>query len=351
MKIVFLYTISKDAYDYLKENIPEDIEIIARIKEEYSGKPPNQDSEIIAATKDAEILLGPYVTEEILEQALPKNGGKLKLIIVPWTGIDRLNFDLLRKYPVVVANSHGNARTVAEHAIALLLTAAKNIIHHDRLLRKGDWSSRFKRMPSVSITGMTVGLLGFGAIGTECAKLLKGFDVKIIGCRRTLEKSTEEQKKLAEKIYSITELKTFLNDVDVVIDSLPLTQDTKDILNKREFDWMKDGVILVNVGRGQTVNEEAIYNAVKEGKVFAAGLDPQWKYPPRGKTGERDLTEKNYPSNFPIHEFDQVVLSPHRAADLAEGYERKHWFDVIENILRIYKDEKPINIVNLDLSY
>jgi len=351
MRIVFLYTISKDAFNYLKESIPEDIEIIARIREKYTGKPPNQDPEIIAATKNAEILMGPYVTEEILEQALPKNGGKLKLIFVPWTGIDRLNFDLLRKYPVTVANSHGNARTVAEHAIALLLTASKNIIHHDRLLRKGDWSSRFKHMPSVSITGKTVGLLGYGAIGTECAKLLKGFDVKIIGCRRTPEKSTDEQKKLAEKVYSITELKTFLNEVDVVINSLPLTHDTTDILNKKEFEWMKNGVILVNVGRGPTINEEAIYNAVKEGKVFAAGLDPQWKYPPRGSIGERDPTEKNYPSNFPIHEFDQVVLSPHRAADLAEGYERKHWFDVVENIIRIYKDEKPTNIVDLDLSY
>ncbi len=351
MRIVFLYTISKDAYDYLKENIPEDIEIIARIKEEYSGKQPNQDVEIIAATKEAEILMGPYVTEEILEQASPKNGGKLKLIIIPWTGIDRLNFTLLRKYPVVVANSHGNARTVAEHAIALLLTATKNIIHHDKLLRKGDWGSRFKHMPSVNIFGKTVGLLGYGAIGIECAKILRGFDVEIIGCRRTIEKSTEEQKKLAEKIYSINELEVFLNESDIVINSLPLTQDTRDILSKREFEWMKDGVIIVNVGRGATINEEAIYNAVKEGKVFAAGLDPQWKYPPRDKTGERDHTEKNYPSNFPIHEFDQVVLSPHRAADLTEGYERKHWFDVVENILRIYKGEKPTNIVDLNLSY
>lgn len=351
MKIVFLYPISQDAYNYLLESIPKDIEIVARIREEYSGGPPNQDPEIIAASKDAEILLGPYVTEEILEQALPENGGKLKLIFIPWTGIDRLNFELLRKYPVTVANSHGNARTVAEHAIALLLTAAKNIIHHDRLMRKGDWSSRFKSMPSINITGKTVGLLGLGAIGTECAKLLKGFEVKIIGCRRSPEKTTNEQKELVVKVYSIDELETFLKKSDIVINSLPLTEETTNILDEKQFAWMKDGVIIVNVGRGKTIAQEAIYNAVKSGKVFAAGLDPQWNYPPRGNSGERDTKKEHYPSDFPIHEFDQVVLSPHRAADLAEGYERKHWFDVVENIIRIYKNEQPTNVVDLNLSY
>ncbi len=356
MKIVFLYPITQDALDYLKEELPEDITVVTRIRGETGHRPLNEDPEIIKETKDADILMGPYVTEEILSQAVPEAGGKLKLIFIPWTGVDRLNFDLLKKYSVPIANSHGNARTVAEHTIALILTAARNIIHHDRLMRDGDWSSRFVKMPGVNITGKTVGLLGYGAIATECAKLLKGFDLKFIGCRRNPKKSTEEQKQIASKIYSIDELEQFLKESDIIINSLPLTKDTKDILSTKEFEQMKDGVIIVNVGRGHTIDEKAFYDAVKNGKVFAAGIDPQWVYPqrtsvPRRTDGGSDTVEKVFPSNYPIHEFDNVVLSPHRAAHIIKGYERSHWHDVIENILRIYHGKKPINVIDSEKGY
>ncbi|MFX1251656.1 MAG: 2-hydroxyacid dehydrogenase [Promethearchaeota archaeon] len=350
MRIVFLYPISQDALNYLREELPHEIEIIARIRDEQSlDVPPNQDPEIIAAAKRAEILMGPFITEEILSQAIPKAGGKLKLIFIPWTGVNRLDFDLLKKYSVQVANSHGNARTVAEFALALLLTASKSIIHHDRLLREGDWSSRFSDRPSINLQGRIVGLLGLGAIGTECAKLLLGFDVKLIGCRRDPSKLTQEQKQMVQKVFSTHELKEFLKESDIIINSLPLTKETEGMLGEEEFKQMKDGVVLVNVGRGATIDEKAFYEAVKSGKVFAAGIDPQWLYPPR--RGEREPDEKYFPSNYPIHEFDNVVLSPHRAADLVEGYERAHWKDVIENILRIYHGKNPINLVDLEKGY
>jgi phosphoglycerate dehydrogenase-like enzyme len=356
MKIVFLYPVTQDALNFMKEELPKDIKIIARIRGETFHTPLNEDPEIINETKDTDILMGPYITDDILSQAIPKNGGKLKLVIIPWTGVDRLNFDLVKKYSVVVANSHGNARTVAEHAIALLLTASKNIIHHDRLMREGDWSSRFVKMPSIKLQGKTVGLFGYGAIGIECAILLKSFGVKFIGCRRNPAKSTEKQKELAEKIYSKDELEQFLQESDIIINSLPLTRDTRDILGEKEFAKMKDGVIIINVGRGHTINEKAFYDALKSGKVFAAGIDPQWNYPsrtavPRRDDGGADSIEKTYPSEYPIHEFDNVVLSPHRAAHIAVGYERGHWDDVIENIKRIYEGKEPINVVDIEEEY
>ncbi|NHJ33275.1 MAG: hypothetical protein FK732_10450 [Asgard group archaeon] len=356
MKIVFLYPVTQDALDFMKESLPENVKIVARIRGETSPIPINEDPEIIKETKEAEILMGPYITDEIISQAIPKAGGKLKLVIIPWTGVDRLDFELVKKYSITVANSHGNARTVAEHAIALLLTASKNIIHHDRLMRIGDWSSRFMKMPSIKLQGKTVGLLGYGAIGMECAILLRNFDVKYIGCRRNPQKSTEEQKQLAEKIYSIEKLKQFLQESDIIINSLPLTKDTRDILGEKEFSQMKDGVIIVNVGRGHTINEKAFYDALKSGKVFAAGLDPMWNYPrrtsiPRRNDGEVTSIEETYPSEYPIHEFDNVVLSPHRAAHITVGYERGHWDDVIENIKRIYDGKEPINVVDIENEY
>jgi len=356
MKIVFLYPITQDTLNFMKEEMPEEIKIVTRIRGETGHKPLTEDSELIKETKDADILMGPYITDEILSQAVPEAGGKLKLVIIPWTGVDRLDFKLVKKYSLVVANSHGNARTVAEHAIALLLTASKNIIHHDRLMRVGDWSSRFVKMPSIKLQGKTVGLLGYGAIGMECAILLKNFDVKFIGCRRNPAKSTKEQKQLAEEIYSTDDLEKFLKESDIIINSLPLTKDTRDILGEKEFAQMKDGVIIVNVGRGHTIHEKAFYDALKSGKVFAAGIDPQWNYPrrtavPRRSDGGADSEEETYPSEYPIHEYDNVVLSPHRAAHITMSYERGHWQDVIENILRIYEGKEPINVVDTDKEY
>ncbi|TFG00449.1 MAG: hypothetical protein EU542_08065, partial [Promethearchaeota archaeon] len=187
----------------------------------------------------------------------------------------------------------------------------------------------------------------------EIAKLLQGFEVKIIACRRDPSKTTNTQKELVNKVLSQNALEYFLKQIDILISSLPLTDATKGFLSQKEFDLMKDGIVIVNVGRGNTIDEEAFYQAIKNKKIYAAGLDPQWNYPSRSSNGnEKEKNQKrDYPSNYPIHEFDNVVLSPHRAADLKQGYARAHWEDVIENIMRIYKGEEPLNLIDLEKGY
>ena len=349
MKIVYTYPTSNEVA-FLKEKLPKDVEIISWIRGEKHDYPsPSEDPEIIKAAHSADILMGPYVTEEMVAKAIPRAGGNLKLVLIPWTGVDRVNFDLLRKYNVPLANSHANSFTIAEFALTLLLAASKHLIHYDSHLRKGDWSSRFSDKPSILVKGKTVGLLGYGAIGLDCARLLQPFKVKIIACRSDPTKSTKEEKELADKIYSSNELKEFLQESDIIINSLPLTESTEGILGKEQFKQMKGGVVLINVGRGKTIDEKALYEALQEEKLFAAGLDPQWEYPPRGaKSEEEKIT---YPSNYPIHEFDNVVLSPHRAADIEGGYLQNHFEDVVENIMRIYEGKNPINLIDLEKEY
>lgn len=349
MKIVFNYPLSRNAYDFLNEKLPKGISVVAKIRGEAEVDVPiNEDPEMVKEMITADIIMGPYVTEEILSKAIPPAGGNLKLLLIPWTGVDRINFNLIKKYPIKVANSHANARTVAEHTIALLLTSSKEIIHHDSLLRKGLWSSRFRDRPSMIIKGKTVGLLGFGAIGTECAKLLFGFDVKFIACKRNPNRLTDEQKKIVEESYSTENLQQFLEKSDIIINSLPLTNETENFLSKKEFNQMKEGSILINIGRGKTINQEALYDSLKEGKLFAVGLDPMWNY---ARRNEIEKGEAVFPSDYPLQEFDNVVLSPHRAADVQGFYEEHHLDDVIENIIRIYEGKEPINIIDIDKEY
>jgi phosphoglycerate dehydrogenase-like enzyme len=349
MKVVFLYPLSQDAYNYLEENLPTKVKVVAKIRDAtYDGVQPNQDPKIIAEAQKAEILMGPYVTDEILSKAVPEAGGKLKLVFIPWAGVDRLNFDLLMKYNVPVANSHGNARTIAEHTIALLLAAAKNLIYHDRLLREGNWQSRFREKHSMLLEGKTVGLLGFGAIGTETAKLLQPFNVELIACRNNPEKTTKEQRELVQDIYSSDDLYSFLGEIDILINSLPLTSETESIIDQKAFEKMKDEIIVVNVGRGPTIDEKAFYQAVQQGQIIAAGLDPQWQYPPRGPS-EKEF-EPTYPSKYPIHDYETIVLSPHRAGDIGQ-YERAHWADVVENIIRVFEGKAPFNVIDKEKEY
>ena len=111
---------------------------------------------------------------------------KLRHIQVPWTGSELLDFDLLKEYSnITVSNSHSNSLAIAEHAVSLLLAAAKRIPYRDSFMRKGDWSPRYNDVNSYWITGKTLGIIGYGAIGKKIGNILKkGFNMKIFAIKQ-----------------------------------------------------------------------------------------------------------------------------------------------------------------------
>ena len=287
---------------------------------------------------DADIIASFRVPGEYIRRA-----SSLRMIQSFGAGIDLIDFDAVRERgDVIVCNSHVNSAEVAEYAITLLFVLAKNIIPSDRELRAGNWIHRWgSPVPNIEIRGKSVLIIGLGHIGADIAKRLRCFDVTITAATYS---GISRNSDLVDKVVRIEDVKSEVRGSDFVILSLPLTDHSKGLVNRDFLSWMKPTSILVNISRGQIVDELALYDALKEKRIRGAGIDVWWRYP----TPWRGLAIP--PADVPFHELDNIVVSPHRAA-YSENIERDQYQFVGENILRFIHGETPLNIIDLERGY
>jgi len=231
----------------------------------------------------------------------------LRLLIIPYAGVPEATRHLMLEYPcIAVHNLHHNAAAAAELAVALFLAAAKRLIPADRLLRKGDWSIRYTDAGDLQLEGKRALILGFGAIGKRIARACRGLGMIPVAVRRR-ENSARGRAEDGTSIHSVPELHELLASADALFVATPLTDETRGMLGTPELDQLPRHAVLVNIARGPIVDEKALYDALAGGSIAAAGLDVWYNYP--RESSERTST---YPSTFPFHELEQVVLSPHR---------------------------------------
>jgi phosphoglycerate dehydrogenase-like enzyme len=288
---------------------------------------------------DADIVVAGRVHGDYIRKA-----PNLKMIQALGAGIDKIDRQaVLDRGDIIVCNNHENALEVAEYTIMLLFATAKNIILSDRELRKGDWVYGFGGPnPNVEVRNKICLLIGLGNIGAEIAKRLKGFGLNLRAVTRT---GKSPNTSLVDAIVSLKEMQSFVQEADFIILSLPLTHESRGIIDREVISWMKPSSILVNISRGEIVDEGALYQALKEKRIQAAGLDVWWNYPQWGKP------EMKMPSlNYPYHELDNVVMSPHRAAYSRSTQIAYHEF-ILENLLRFVRGDQPLNIVDMNLGY
>jgi phosphoglycerate dehydrogenase-like enzyme len=253
---------------------------------------------------ETSILVAGEPTNEILA-ALPN----LKSLIVPWAGVAPETFDLMRKFPhISIHNLHHNALPVAEYALALLLSAANMIIPVDRALRANDWRPRYTHTASTLISGKTVVILGYGNIGKALSKLLTGFDMTIMATRNSVNSSHKED---SVQIFPANSLHSLLLKADFLIVTLPLTPFTKGLIGEKELSLLPKNAVIVNIGRGDIIDQPALYKALKERPTMAAGIDVWYNYP------KNDADRLNTPpADYPFQDLDNIVMSPHRAGSL-----------------------------------
>jgi len=237
---------------------------------------------------------------------------RLHTLIIPWAGLPPETRDLLAEFPFISAhNLHHNAGAVAEHAVALLLAAAKCVIPFDQALRQGDWTLRYAEpRDAVLLSEKTVLILGYGAIGRRIARICRAMDMAVLATRRT---PPYEGDGIAGEIYPPHALPALLPRANCLIIALPLTPQTRELIGANELDLLPPGAILVNIGRGPIVREEALYQALVNGGLGAAGLDVWYNYPRNEE--ERVAT---MPTSYPFHELQNVVFSPHHAGLTAD---------------------------------
>ena len=286
--------------------------------------------------KNIDILIGPKIEET--EINLYKN---LKMHQTFATGLERYNFTYYKNNNIVLCNSHTHSKIIAEYAFALLLSIAKEISKNDQLLRKGNWD--YNQYPAITLYGKTILFLGFGIIAKRIKKMCNSFQMHYIAVKRTRQSDDSDVEIMTPEKKLIA-----IKQADIIINTLPLTTKTVNFLDKIEFEAMKPNVIIVNVGRGATINEEKLYNALKDKRIRGAAIDVWYNYPER-RSPEKQEPLPCYPSKFPFHELKNVIMTAHRAWQsdlLAHDYK-----PFLENVNRFIRGEIPLNLVNLDEQY
>jgi phosphoglycerate dehydrogenase-like enzyme len=282
-------------------------------------------ADIATAMREAEYLLGfvRFLPDEAYAQAK-----RLKLVQVLSAGYDRVNIAGARAVRVPICSNGGaNSVAVAEHAIMLMLAVYRKLVLYHQNVAAGRWMQGVPRTEDVfELEGKTVGLVGLGNIGQQVAKRLRGFDVKVI-YYDAFRRSPEEE---AQFNVQYVPFETLLETADVVSLHVPLNHDTQGMIDARALARMKPKAILINTCRGEVVQEEALIDALRQGRILAAGLDTQAKEPAD-------------PDN-PLLTLPNVTLTPHSAGPTVDSF-RKRFHNGYANIQRVASGQPPLWVI------
>lgn len=223
---------------------------------------------LLAAIADCEVLwvtLADQVDEELLLHA-----PKLKLVTNLAVGYNNIDVKALRKRGIMATNTPGVlTNTTADLVWGLLLATARRIPESERYLREGKWKSWYPmQLVGKDVSGSTIGIIGMGRIGQAVARRAKGFDMKILYNNRRRRHEVEEMYG-----FQYVSLEDLLKQSDFVVIMTPFNNDTVGLIGAKELALMKDDAVLINASRGGIIDENALYDTLKNGKLWAAGLD------------------------------------------------------------------------------
>lgn len=220
-----------------------------------------------------------FVMATPMPRSLLERAPRLRFIQKLGAGTDRIDSAYCAEAGIGLARLQaGNSIPVAEHALLLMLAACRQLPRLDRATRDGEWDKEQVRGENRHLNGKTIGIVGFGAIGRQVARLLSGFGVRIVYYDPVRAQSSDE----AELSAEYHDLAALLDVSDVVSLHLPLMPATANLLDEARLRRMKRGAILINAARGGLVDEAALIRALSDGHLFGAGIDAFAQEPPVG---------------------------------------------------------------------
>ncbi|WP_337033705.1 D-2-hydroxyacid dehydrogenase [Paenibacillus illinoisensis] len=281
-----------------------------------------------AALTEAEIIVGwsPLVTEHAL-----KKDSLLKWVQVWSAGVDNLPFSDLEQKNIQVTSANG------VHAIPITEIIVGMMLSHSRWLRQAmlhqqqaEWKNPGQPLPELH--GKTAVIVGVGEIGTEAARILKAFGMNVVGVRRSGKDVPN-----VDHMYDMSGLHEALGKGDYVINILPLTDETHHLYDQNAFEHFKTGSCFVNVGRGPSVDTEALIRALDSGQVAYAALDV--------------FEEEPLPAEHPLWQKGNVLITPHIAGSTEQYTDRA--LDIFVENLEAYLEGKtlPLNLVDYSHKY
>ncbi len=267
---------------------------------------------------EAEVLVGSPISRKMLEQA-----PKLRLVHASGAGCDSIAVDALSG-AVPLCNVFHHERAMAEYVIMTMLALDRDLFRQDRNLRQGIWDGGCTvGPPQISeLSGKTLGILGFGHIGKEVARLAAAFDMEICHLHSG---------------HTRQELEALLGGSDFVLLACPLTAETRGLIGAAEFAGMRPSASLINVARAEVVDESALYEALRDRRIRSAAIDVWYQYP---RDGGRRM-----PSRFPFDKLENAILTPH-CSGWTDRVVSLRFRDIAANIDRLMVGEPLSNVVH-----
>jgi phosphoglycerate dehydrogenase-like enzyme len=316
--IVVTYRVSEERRELLKKIIANTAKLSF-----LSDMPAGLREQTLVA---AEVLLTWNLPKEIgpSELSLLNN---VRLVQLLSAGADHVPYAKLGANITIASNVGAYAEPMAEHILAMTLALAKNLVREHQNLGQGRFnqSSLNRRLH-----GLACGVIGFGGIGRAAARLMRGLGLRILALNTSGR--TEEP---VDFIGTLKDLRYVLSEADVVVISIPLTKATRGLIGKRELEWMKSDSMLINVARGDIIDEAALYHHLADHPDFKAGIDAWWIEP---------FIYGEFKTTFPFLALPNMIGSPHNSA-LVPGINEKSTRQAVENVMRFLRGETIVGVV------
>jgi D-2-hydroxyacid dehydrogenase (NADP+) len=315
-KIVFTYEPDQRLVDAVEQVVPGVIHVTT-----------TTDGDLVNQMTDAQMTIGPGYSGDILA-----NARGLVWHHVPWAGVEHMALNVMAERGVILTNSRGiSAPNMAEHAIAFILAFGRAFPTFFEQQQRRAWRE-WEDAPAFSeLTNQTVVLLGTGAIGKAIASRLKPFGCRIVGVRRT-----GGQIDAFDKVVTFDQLPAILPAADHVVSSLPMTSSTAKIVDRGFIQSMKPGSYFHNVGRGGTVDQDALIEGLVSGHLAGAGLDVTDPEP--------------LPADSPLWDTPNTIITGHTSGNSSLFAARGA--DVLrENLRRYQSGEELLNVVDMEFGY
>jgi phosphoglycerate dehydrogenase-like enzyme len=322
MKALFLGGVAADTAAGIKDELPPDVdwEII---------------NDPIDRTRLARVAPGLDILVSNHWRADYPPAPKMRLVQSVATGTELFDLAALPN-GCAVCNSFGHETAIAEYVVMAMLALHHRFFQISGEFRdRGSWATSWVQSgkPHGEVRGTTLGIVGYGRVGREVARRAAPFGCRILAANRTPRERDPE----VERVYPLAELDRMLPECDTVAICTALGPETTGLITAHRLALMKPSAFLINIARGQVVDEEALYAVLSGGKIGGAAIDVWWQYPSQNNPARRG-------SRLPFHELPNVIVTPHNSGWTA-GMVRRRWDEIADNIARFVRGGDLINIV------
>ncbi len=276
---------------------------------------------------DAEVLLA-RCTPRIIRQA-----SNLRWLQDSRHGVDFCMVPEIQDKQFILTNAqHTSGPPIADHVIGLMTMLTRGLHKFHRFQLQGVWKERPIEFPMLELSDKTMLVVGLGGVGTAVAKRANGLGMRVLGIRKLSRDGPDyvEYVGLSHEIYDLA------SQADVIVNNLPLTDETRGMFDRKFFDSVKRGAYFISVGRGETTVTDDLIAALKDGRLTAAGLDVTDPEP--------------LPDGHELWSLENIIITPHVAAMTDQGRWRR-WAVILENLQRYVNGGKMLNVVNVALGY